>query len=299
MLFNTYQPGKFAFSKEFYSLDELKNISKNESKWGIIGVPFDCTSSYHSGSRLGPTTIREASHNFEKYNISYNRELTTLFYDFGDLEVVHGNCSKTLKILEETIIELLTLGFKPLLLGGEHSISLSPLNALSHKYNIDEITVVHFDAHMDMIDTYQGEKCSHATVMKRIYDLGPKKIIQIGVRSTSTEENDFVNSKENIEVFESKDIKNNIANIKKALLSINGFVYVSIDLDVLDPSYLPRVGNPIPNGISTNDIEQLLQILSKKDIIGFDLVELATNTLGDISAVTATKIVYDFLTLMD
>lgn len=294
MLFNTYKPWKFAFSQETEDLDEAK-----ENSWGIIGVPFDSTSSYGPGSRFGPTTVREASYSFEKYNITFKSNLDTVFYDFGNINVIYGNCRETVKILEETILELLEHGIKPITIGGEHSISIAPIKALSKKYNIEKMTIIHLDAHMDIIDEYQGEKCSHATIMKRAYDLNPKEIIEIGIRSASLEEKDFVENKENITIFTAKDAKEKFEKINKKLNQINVDepVYLSIDMDVLDPLYAPEVGNPIPNGISVDMIEDILKTLAKKNIVGFDLVEVATSKLGDSTAVTGSKIIYDFLSL--
>lgn len=294
MLFNTYKPWKFAFSQETEDLDEAK-----ENSWGIIGVPFDSTSSYGPGSRFGPTTVREASYSFEKYNITFKSNLDTVFYDFGNINVIYGNCRETVKILEETILELLEHGIKPITIGGEHSISIAPIKALSKKYNIEKMTIIHLDAHMDIIDKYQGEKCSHATIMKRAYDLNPKEIIEIGIRSASLEEKDFVENKENITIFTAKDAKEKFEKINKKLNQINVDepVYLSIDMDVLDPLYAPEVGNPIPNGISVDMIEDILKTLAKKNIVGFDLVEVATSKLGDSTAVTGSKIIYDFLSL--
>ncbi|MEA4957770.1 Agmatinase [bioreactor metagenome] len=294
MLFNTYKPWKFAFSQETEDLDEAK-----ENSWGIIGVPFDSTSSYGPGSRFGPTTVREASYSFEKYNITFKSNLDTVFYDFGNINVIYGNCRETVKILEETILELLEHGIKPITIGGEHSISIAPIKALSKKYNIEKMTIIHLDAHMDIIDEYQGEKCSHATIMKRAYDLNPKEIIEIGIRSASLEEKDFVENKENITIFTAKDTREKFENINKKLNQINVDepVYLSIDMDVLDPLYAPEVGNPIPNGISIDIIEDILKTLAKKNIVGFDLVEVATSKLGDSTAVTGSKIIYDFLSL--
>lgn len=296
MFFNVYEPWKFAFSKDLENLEEIKPNS-----WGIIGIPFDSTSSYSPGSRFGPTTIREASYSFEKYNITFNREITNNFYDFGNVNVVYGNCTKTIAILEETINELLDKDIKPLLIGGEHSISIAPIKALSNKYNIEDMTIIHLDAHMDIIDEYQGEKCSHATVMKRIHDLNPKEIIEIGIRSGSLEEKNFIEKQDNIAIFTSHEAKRNFQAIEKKLSLIDKEepIYLTIDIDVLDPSYVGEVGNPIPNGISPAIIERLLEILSKKNIIGFDLVEVATNKLGDSTAVTGAKIIYDFLSLID
>ena len=294
MLFNTYKPWKFAFSQD---TEDLKEIKPNS--WGIIGVPFDSTSSYSPGSRFGPTTIREASYNFEKYNITFNKDIATNFYDFGNINVVNGNCKKTIAILEDGVNELIDSSIKPIVIGGEHSISLAPIKALANKYKIEDMTIIHLDAHMDIIDEYQGEKCSHATVMKRVHDLNPKEIIEIGIRSGSLEEKEFTEKQDNITIFPVKDVKEKFLTIEEKICLIDDEdpIYLSIDIDVLDPSYVPKVGNPVPNGISPDTIEKLLEILAKKNIIGFDLVEVATNKLGDSTAVTGAKIVHDFLSL--
>lgn len=214
MLFNTYKPWKFAFSEDSEDIKEAK-----ENSWGIVGVPFDSTSSYGPGSRFGPTTVREASYSFEKYNITFNKDIDTIFYDFGNINVVYGNCKETLAILEETISEIVSNKIKPIVIGGEHSISLAPIKALAkstaNDCNIEDMTIIHLDAHMDIIDEYQGEKCSHATVMKRVHDLNPKEIIEIGIRSGSKEEKEFVNTKDNISIFTAKDTKERFESIKK------------------------------------------------------------------------------------
>lgn len=294
MLFNTYKPWKFAFSQETEILKEAE-----ENSWGIIGVPFDSTSSYGPGSRFGPTTVREASYSFEKYNITFKSNLDTVFYDFGNINVIYGNCKETIKILEDTISDLIEHNIKPITIGGEHSVSLAPIKALSKKYNIEDMIIINLDAHMDIIDEYQGEKCSHATIMKRVYDLKPKEIIEIGIRSASLEEKEFVDRVKNVTIFTANDTKEKFENIKDKINRINEDepIYLSIDMDVLDPLYAPEVGNPIPNGISPEIIENILKILANKNVVGFDLVEVATSKLGDPTAVTGSKIIYDFLSL--
>ena len=294
MLFNTYKPWKFAFSQETEILKEAE-----ENSWGIIGVPFDSTSSYGPGSRFGPTTVREASYSFEKYNITFQSNLDTVFYDFGNINVIYGHCKETIKILEDTISDLIEHNIKPITIGGEHSVSLAPIKALSKKYNIEDMIIINLDAHMDIIDEYQGEKCSHATIMKRVYDLKPKEIIEIGIRSASLEEKEFVDRTENVTIFTANDTKEKFGNIEDKINKINEDepIYLSIDMDVLDPLYAPEVGNPIPNGISPEIIENILKILVSKNVIGFDLVEVATSKLGDPTAVTGSKIIYDFLSL--
>ena len=118
MLLNTYEPWKFAFSTEV----DFENLKKDS--YGIIGVPFDSTTSYHSGSRLGPIVVREASYGFEKYNTNFKSDLNCTFYDFGDVNVIPGNCEATCKIVEDTVKELLDLNIKPITIGGEHSASV-------------------------------------------------------------------------------------------------------------------------------------------------------------------------------
>lgn len=295
MFFHTYSSSKFSFSREVSSLEDIKReIDEKNNNWGILGVPFDSTSSYKSGSRFGPILIREASYSFENFNLDLKKSLNTCFFDFGDIDVVNGNLNETLKKVNETILELLNLGIKPILLGGEHSISLASIEAIA---NLNEVTIVHLDAHMDLADTLNEEKYSHGTVMRRIHDLNPKNIIQIGIRSSSKEEFDFSNNCSNISYFSSKDVFNNFDAIKSALEAIDNPIYLTIDLDVLDPSFTGAVGNPTPLGINPFHVQEILKTLENKDILGFDLVELAADKIADSSAINATKIIIDFLTL--
>ena len=190
MLLNTYEPWKFAFSTD----TDFNNIKKDS--YGIIGVPFDSTTSYHSGSRLGPIVVREASYGFENYNINFNTSIDAEFYDFGDVNVVPGNCKATCEIVEDTVNELFDLGVRPITIGGEHSASIGVIKALSEKY--DKLTVVHLDAHRDLAFDFIGEKYSHATVMRRAHEFGAD-LVQIGIRSSSNEEEEFVKSTYNIQ----------------------------------------------------------------------------------------------------
>ena len=313
MLFNTFEPGKFAFSSESIDLYNLEdngslNIKSSDDflksrKWGIIGVPFDSTCSYHHGSRYGPTIIREASFGFEQYNSTFEKLLDGEFYDCGDLNVVHGNCKKTCDALYDSVKELLDSNIKPIIIGGEHSVSIGSLKALAaleDNGDLSDITVIHLDAHRDIIDEYIGEKDSHATIMRRVHDLNPNELIQIGIRSFSIEENEFVENQDNITSFLAKDLIDDFEVLLEKLDSIEGKVYISIDMDVIDPAFAPSVGNPTPNGLHPIDIENIFDVLANNeniDILGFDLVEVASDRLGDITAILAAKIIYDFLTL--
>ncbi len=284
MLLYTEDPLRFAFSKE------LKD-APSKSGYGILGVPFDSTTTYQPGARFGPNAIREASYNLERYNFPLRKKLDTNFYDLGNLEVVHGNFQKTSKYLESTVKELKELGIIPLVLGGEHSITYSVVKAL----DIADFTLIHFDAHMDLLDTYQGEKYSHATVIRRISELNPQ-IIQIGIRSGSAEELEFA-QESGVESYASSWAMDNLAETQKIISNIKGPLYVSVDIDVLDPAYAPSVGTPSPGGLDPIQLQKLIYCLQGKDIIGFDLVEVSSRCFGDITSVNAAQVVYDFLCL--
>ena len=288
MLLNTYEPWKFAFSSDN---DDLK-----ENSFGIIGVPFDSTTSYHSGARSGPIVVREASFGFEKYNTVFNKDLTATFYDFGDVNVVPGNCEKTCEIVQDTVNELIDLNIKPIIIGGEHSASIGAIRAVYEKYG--KLTVIHLDAHRDLAFRFIGEKYSHATVMRRVHETGAG-LVQVGIRSSSADEEEFVKSVYNIQTFKNKDVHKHMDAIEYYLTNIDGPIYISVDMDVVDPAFAPSVGNPTPGGLFISELETIIETLSHKNVVGLDVVETASDRLGDNTAVVAAKIIYDFLTLTE
>lgn len=291
MLFNTYEPWKFAFSKSSGAIEDA-----DDGAWGIIGVPFDSTTSYHGGARLGPHVVREASYGFEMFNIDFNSNINANFYDCGDSNIIPGNCRETLYIVRSNVSELLKNNVSPILIGGEHSVTVGAVEALKTYHR--DLTVVHLDAHRDLADDLMGEKYSHGTVMKRVHELGVSELIQIGIRSSSIEEDNFVRESDNIVTFKSREVENHIDNILYYLSQIETPIYLSIDMDVLDPSVAPSVGNPTPLGIKIKDIQDIMESLAGKNVVGMDVVETATDRLGEITAVSASKLIYDFLTLM-
>ncbi|MDI9623773.1 MAG: agmatinase [Methanothermobacter sp.] len=258
----------------------------------MLGIPFDSTATYMPGARFGPSAIREASYNFEKYNLTFNKELRAPIFDLGDLRVSAGNFKETSRRIIDTLTRLLSYDLKPLILGGEHTITYPIVKVLQSKQNP---IIVHFDAHMDMRDHYNG-KFSHATVMRRIYELEPPSIIMIGVRSASKEEIEFVQEHE-IEYYTSQMIQENMEEVKCKIESIKGPVYVTVDIDVLDPSYAPMVGNPTPCGLTPFHMEKFIEIISRKDIMGFDIVEVTSPVKGDQTSLNAAKILHDLLSL--
>jgi len=245
---------------------------------------------------LGPIVVREASFGFEKYNTVFNKDLTTRFHDFGDVNVVPGNCEATCRIVEDTVNEILDLNIRPILIGGEHSASIGAIKALIKRYG--KLTVVHLDAHRDLAFDFIGEKYSHATVMRRAHEMGVD-LVQIGIRSASADENEFVKSTYNIQTFKNKDVHKHMDAIEYFLINIDGPIYISIDMDVMDPSIAPNVGNPTPGGLFISEIEAIIETLAHRNVVGLDVVETASNRLGDSTAVVAAKIIYDFLTLIE
>lgn len=292
MLLYTHNNSKFAFSLEEDEFQDsnIEEEFSNKPGYAILGVPFDSTSTYKTGSRNGPSVIREASHNFENYNFTIDKSLNLPVYDLGDVDIVPGNLYKTCQNIKSTVKDLYGMNLTPILLGGEHSITYPALRAI----NAEDVTVIHFDAHMDMADEYMGEKYSHATVMRRVFDLNPLDIIQVGIRSCSIEEKIFAD-KHNIKYYSSQDVHNNIERIIEKIDEIDGKIYVSIDIDVLDPSYAPSCGNPMPAGLDPFQMESFILKIAEKEIVGLDMVEVATNQMGDITAINAAKIIYDFL----
>ena len=187
------------------------------------------------------------------------------------------------------------MGIKPITIGGEHSASIGVIKALSEKY--EKLTVVHLDAHRDLAFDFIGEKYSHATVMRRAHEFGVD-LVQIGIRSSSIEEEDFVKSTYNIQTFKNKDVHRHMDAVEYYLTTVDTPIYLSIDMDVLDSAIAPSVGNPTPGGLFISEIEDLIRSLSFKNVVGMDVVETATNRLGENTAVTAAKIIYDFLSLI-
>jgi len=300
MLFYAESPFKFAFSKEKKVGYETplgyhgsQKPPEGQSKvFSLLGVPFDSTTTYQPGARFGPMLIRESSYNFEKYNLYLDKELEAEFYDLGDVQVVPGNFQKTCQQVQLSIKELLDQGCVPVAMGGDHSISYPIARAL----DIGEASVVHFDAHTDLRDDYAGERYSHGTVIRRISELKPQNIIQIGIRSSSQEEVQFARE-EGLVQFTARDVKKNLDTVLDRLKSLDGPLYVTVDMDVLDPAYAPSVGTPAPGGLNPMELETLIFSLKNKNIIGLDVVEVSSSSVGDITSINAAKVLLDFLFL--
>jgi len=235
-----------------------------ESPAVIIGCPLDITSSFRPGTRFAPQAIRDCSWGLETYSPALDRDLEDLkICDAGDISLPQGDLEGALGIIQGYLATVMGDGKLPILLGGEHLISLPAVTAAAAHY--PHLAVIQLDAHADFRQEYLGEPLSHATVMRRIADLlGGENICQLGVRSGTREE---------LRAARSMGI---IADIKETLRRTAGRpVYLSLDLDILDPGVAPGVGAPEPGGLSFDQVVSLISQLHALRIVGFDVVELS------------------------
>jgi agmatinase len=258
--------------------------SKTEGRICLFGAPFDSTASFRPGSRFGPAAIREASYGLETFSPALNADLDDCSYmDMGDLELPFGDPNPALDMVEKTAFEILSKGRVPFMLGGEHLMSLGSIRAAVKMH--PELTIVHIDAHADLREDYLGQKLSHATVMRRVYELvGHDSIHQIGIRSCTREESALVN--------ELRTLPERIA-----LKTGEKPCYLTCDLDILDPSVLPGTGTPEPGGLMFNELVNILvSAVTRLNIVGIDVVELAPQLdPSGVSAVAAAKAVRECL----
>jgi len=240
----------------------------DEAKIVVIGAPFDSTTSYRPGTRFASSVIRKESFGLEIYSPYQDKELDTLSVcDAGDLNLPFGNASRALDVIEEASEEILSAGKLPFLIGGEHLVTLGIFRAVFKKY--PDVHIVHFDAHTDLRDDYMGEKLSHATVIRRCHDLiGDKKIYQFGIRSGEKAEFEFAKHHLIQEKFTAHTIDSAVTDLAGKP------VYLTIDLDVLDPSQLPGTGTPEAGGLSFETLRSALMKVTDLNIVGIDVNEL-------------------------
>lgn len=236
----------------------------------IFGAPYDSTTSYRPGTRFAPSAIRSESFGIETYSPYQDKDLTDYnIFDYGDLELPFGSVRDALDQIKDLTSEILQDGKVPVMLGGEHLVTLGVFEAISEKY--DDVYVIHFDAHCDLREDYLGCKLSHASVIRRIYDIiGKDRIFQFGIRSGDREEFRF---SERGNTYMQKFNFDGLAEVVSKLKGKK--VYFTIDLDVLDTSVFPGTGTPEAGGVSFNDLLSAVKEVAKLDIVGCDLVELS------------------------
>jgi agmatinase len=269
------------------------NSDYKKARYVICGVPFDGTSSFRTGSRLAPQEIRAASYNFETYSSFFDIDLIDVqIHDAGDLEVA-STIDETLEMISVAAEKYVRDGKLPIMLGGEHSLTFPFANVCKNKY--PDLGFVVLDAHMDLRQEYMGEKNSHACISRHIIENVTQKYASVGIRSGNREEYDYVNEN-NIKVFSAEDvfskgIESVIDDIRK---EINGPIYLSVDMDAIDPAYAPALGTPEPYGLTPRDVREVISCLAPK-IVGFDLVEIAPEYDSGGTSILGAKLVRDFI----
>lgn len=256
-----------------------------ESKAVLFGAPFDGTTSFKPGARFAPPAMRQDSWAIESYSPYFDSDLEDLkLFDYGDLELPFGDKKNALRMIQEHVQEIIDANKIPIMIGGEHLVSLAPVKALSKKY--DDLHIIHFDAHTDLREDYLGEALSHATVIRRIYDqVGDGKVNQFCIRSGLKEEFEWAKKHTHLEKFTYNTLPSCVKRLKDKP------VYITIDLDVLDPSVIPGTGTPEPGGIDFHDMMNIIKELSKlNNVVGMDVVELSPKyDASGISTAVACK----------
>ncbi|MGR3319117.1 MAG: agmatinase, partial [Candidatus Anammoxibacter sp.] len=247
-----------------------------DSKVVIVGIPYDGTATYQSGSKYGPDATLKASVNIETFD-----EICGNIYDVGISTAGILNLTDVYTVPEK-VVNRIYLMCKRLLdddkfvvtIGGEHSITCGVVKAYKEKYG--RISVLQLDAHLDLMDSYGGSKYNHACVMRRIIDDNDCRVVQVGARVISEEENNYIKqTKRDLNIFRAKDIYNNSDWVKQAIDSLGDVVYITIDLDVFDPSLMPATGTPVPGGLDWyGTLDFLSSVYKEKKVVGFDVTEL-------------------------
>ncbi|NLG04990.1 MAG: agmatinase, partial [Clostridia bacterium] len=261
-----------------------------ESDWEeattvVFGAPFDSTTSFRPGTRFASHVMRGESYGLETYSPYQDRDLTEYrIFDGGDIELPFGNAKRALEQIEEATRTIVAAGKRPCMIGGEHLVTLGAFRAVYEKFH--DIRVIHFDAHTDLREEYLGEALSHATVLRRIWDItGDGRIYQFGIRSGEKEEFEWAKQHTKLQKF-------NLSGLEDAIKECQGYpVYLTIDLDVLDPSVFPGTGTPEAGGISFLDLLKGILDMSALNIVGMDIVELSPGyDQSGVSTATACKV---------
>jgi agmatinase len=257
----------------------------------IYGMPMDWTVSFRSGTRLGPARIREVSIGLEEYSPYLDKDLSEIrYYDAGDIPLPFGNAQKSVEQIYEFVKTLYEEEKFPLGLGGEHLVSWGSIRAAWETY--PDLRVVHIDAHTDLREHYEGEPYSHATVIRKVCDaIGPDRVYQFGIRSGTREE--FQWARENTRFFPF-----DVAEpLEKVLPELQGHpVYVTWDIDVMDPAYAPGTGTAEHGGIDPREAFRTMQLLGQLNVVGFDLVEVAPQIdPSELSQILGAKLVREAL----
>ncbi len=257
----------------------------------LFGAGFDGTTSFRPGTRFAPSAIRNESFGIETYSPYQDRDMLDYsFFDSGDLELPFGNTEKVLSDIKERTEIILNDGKFPFMIGGEHLVTLGSVHAVAKEY--PDLYIIHFDAHADLRDNYLGQKLSHACVLRRCHEIvGDGHVFQFGIRSGDRDEFKFAEEHTYMNKFNFDTLEETVENLK------GKNVYLTVDLDVLDPSIFAGTGTPEAGGVTFDELRKALTLVCNKlDIVGCDVNELSPQyDQSGISTAVACKIIREML----
>ncbi|MBQ7925738.1 MAG: agmatinase [Lachnospiraceae bacterium] len=263
-----------------------------EAKIVLFGAPFDSTTSFRPGARFGSAAMRHESFGLETYSPYQDKDLADYqVFDSGDLELCFGSAESALADIEDRTRTIIEDGKLPLMMGGEHLVTLGALSAVWEKY--PQVHIIHFDAHADLRNDYLGAHLSHACVLRRCHDLlGDGRIHQFCIRSG--EKAEFIFAKEHTDMH--KFDFSGLTELVEELSEAETPVYFTIDLDCLDPSVFPGTGTPEAGGVTFSQLLQAILMVARTNVVGADINELAPmlDTSG-VSTATACKVLRELL----
>ncbi|MGW6383536.1 agmatinase [Peribacillus butanolivorans] len=302
---DSFKSPRFCGVRTFMRLPFVEQLDEHMD-FVITGIPFDSGQSFRTGARFGPEAIRDFSILLRPYNPEQDINIFDYIsgIDYGDIPIIPGYISETYKKIEEELTPVIEKGIIPISLGGDHSITLGELRAIVKKHG--PVALLQFDAHSDTWDSYFDQKYNHGTVFRRAIEEGlidVSRSLQIGMRGGLYGPEDLQDARDlGLGVYTTNDYKR--MGVEKMLEVIhervaNGPVFLSFDIDFLDPVYAPGTGTPEVSGANIDDALTFVRGLTNIDFVGFDLVEvLPAYDHGQITAAAAANIVYEFITLI-
>ncbi len=304
MPLNSLEVPRFAEVKTFMRLPNVKTTE--DVDYAVIGIPFDTGSTYRTGSRFGPSSIREISSLVKPYNVPQKINVVDILsgVDYGDVPVVPGFIEDTYERIENVMTPIVESGTIPIGMGGDHSITLGELRAIAKVHG--PVALVHFDAHFDTIDSYFGKKYNHGTVFKRALEEGLIDVehsIQVGMRGTFYSEEDLTGSEdlgfEVITSFEMREI--GLEEVVKRIIKRVGDkkAFLTFDIDFVDPAYAPGTGTIEVGGFTSTESLWLVRKLKDIHFVGYDLVEvLPSFDPTQITAFLGANVMFEFISII-
>ncbi len=302
---NSFETPRFSGVRTFMRLPNNRDLANADA--AVVGAPFDTGASFRAGARFGPEGIRSASHLLRPYNPSQDVEIFEHLsaIDYGDVTVVPGFIEESYEEIEKGLAEIHRAGVVPIVLGGDHSIALPELRAAAETHG--PVALVQFDSHADTWDAYFGKKYNHGTVFKRAVEEGllrPESSIQVGMRGPLYDAGDLQTSRDlGLDLQTTDDVRE--AGIEQTIDRIqervgDTKVYVSFDVDFLDPVYAPGTGTPEVGGFTSYEAQKFVRGLRGLEIVGCDVVEVYPqyDGPGQVTSLLAANIAYEFLSLI-